>query len=105
MEKKTLVELIETVEKFNEALDSFHNVGIDIYDSHLVESFNKLEDMFMKANFTEEGVDWIYWYLYERISLVTGEVLACYDENGKEFFVENPEDLWELVKEYTFNKE
>ena len=56
--------------------------------------------MYLEEMFTKDGVDWINWYIYERKSIITGEILPCFDEEGNEFYVNTPEDLWKLVEQH-----
>ena len=74
--------------------------GIDVVDLPIGEIPWKIFSTWYKSNFNPYGQDWIDWYLWERKDLRTGEILACYDSEGEKFFVETPEDLWDLVEEY-----
>ena len=46
----------------------------------------------------EDGREWISWYLFERKSFITGDILPWYDEEGNEHICNDAEDLWEIVK-------
>lgn len=95
--KELFVEMMRNAEKFADEIDRWSDFGIDVFDLPI----GSLPwDMFMcwvKSHFNLEGEDWITWYLWERKSLATGDLHACYDENGNEFYVNTPEELWTLV--------
>jgi hypothetical protein len=52
----------------------------------------------MVEAFTEEGTEWIYWYLYEKESL-SGGPLKAFDKEGNEICFDIP-SLYDTIKEY-----
>jgi hypothetical protein len=58
-----------------------------------------IDAMLLDAGWTE-GKDWINWYLWERKGINNNEVLPCYNEDGSEFYVNTPADLWDLVESH-----
>jgi hypothetical protein len=50
-----------------------------------------------ESHFTPEGQDWITWYLWERKSYATGEILPCHDVEGNKFYVNDLDQLWDIV--------
>lgn len=98
--KEKFINIIDSIEIFDKELDNWYDVGIDIIESPLIESVWKVFQETLSIFFTEAGIDWIYWYLFENHSINTNEPLPCYDENNKRFYVRNSEDLWNLVQEY-----
>lgn len=98
--KQNFIEMIELAEKFIAETDRWSDFGIDVVDLPIGEIPWKMFIAWYKSNFNPYGQDWIDWYLWERKDFRTGEILACYDADGEKFFVETPEDLWDLVEEY-----
>ena len=52
----------------------------------------------MSEVFKEEGMDWINWYLYERVSHA-GKNLEAFDKDGKPICFDIP-SLYDTIKEY-----
>jgi hypothetical protein len=100
MEKCNFVAMINTIEKYDAEIERWNDFGIALYELPICELTWELINMYLEEMFNEDGVDWINWYIYERKSIITGEVLPCFDEEGKEFYVNTPEDLWKLVEQH-----
>ena len=100
MEKCNFVAMINTIEKYDAEIERWNDFGIALYELPICELTWELINMYLKEMFNEDGIDWINWYIYERKSIITGEVLPCWDEEGKEFYVNTPEDLWKLVEQH-----
>lgn len=98
--KEQFTQFIEAVEDYDDEVNRWNDFGIEIFQLPICELAWNLSDCFIQSHFTEDGQDWINWYLFERISVISGEILPCYDEDGNRFYVNNAEDLWELVKEH-----
>lgn len=101
--KEMFIKMMSLIEQFNEEIDKWLEFGIDIIEKPIHNIPIEMFYLWEKDNFDDDGKDWIDWYLYERIDMFTNEVLPCYDENDKEFYVNNLEDLWELVKDHRLN--
>ena len=100
MEKCNFVAMINVIEKYDAEIERWNDFGIALYELPICELTWELINMYLKEMFNEDGVDWINWYIYERKSIITGEVLPCWDEEGKKFYVNTPEDLWKLVEQH-----
>lgn len=100
MEKCNFIAMINTIEKYDAEVERWADFGIELYELPICELTWELINMYLEEMFNEDGVDWINWYIYERKSIFTGEVLPCFDEEGKEFYVNTPEDLWKLVEQH-----
>jgi hypothetical protein len=88
--------IIETLEKINKNNISLYDLGVDLL--HYEEQYNKIVNSLFSIIFEKQGLDWIEWYLYERIS-VSGKHLKAWDENEKEICYDIY-SLWETVKKY-----
>lgn len=100
MEKCNFVVMINAIERYDAEVERWADFGIELYELPICELTWELINMYLEEMFNEDGVDWINWYIYERKSIITGEVLPCFDEEGKEFYVNTPEDLWKLVEQH-----
>ena len=100
MEKCNFVAMINAIERYDAEVERWADFGIELYELPICELTWELINMYLEEMFNKDGVDWINWYIYERKSIFTGEVLPCFDEEGKEFYVNTPEDLWKLVEQH-----
>ena len=100
MEKCNFVAMINAIEKYDAEVERGADFGIELYDLPICELTWEIINMYLEEMFNKDGIDWINWYIYERKSIFTGEVLPCWDEEGKEFYVNTPEDLWKLVEQH-----
>lgn len=100
MEKCNFVAMVNAIERYDAEVERWADFGIELYELPICELTWELINMYLEEMFNEDGVDWINWYIYERKSIITGEVLPCFDEEGKEFYVNTPEDLWKLVEQH-----
>lgn len=100
MEKCNFVAMVNAIEKYDAEVERWADFGIELYELPICELTWELINMYLEEVFNKDGVDWINWYIYERKSIFTGEVLPCFDEEGKEFYVNTPEDLWKLVEQH-----
>ena len=100
MEKCNFVAMDNAIDKYDAEVERWADFGIELYELPICELTWELINMYLEEMFTKDGVDWINWYIYERKSIFTGEVLPCFDEEGNEFYVNTPEDLWKLVEQH-----
>ena len=100
--KETFIKLIELIESYHKEIDKWEDFGLSIIENPICEIPKCIIDLTLENNFNNDGIDWIDWYLFERISF-TGEIYPYYDENDNPVYVRTPEDLWNLVKDYQLN--
>ena len=100
MEKCNFVAMVNAIEKYDAEVERWADFGIELYELPICELTWEILNMYLEEMFNKDGIDWINWYIYERKSIFTGEVLPCWDEEGKEFYVNTPEDLWKLVEQH-----
>lgn len=96
--KQSFIKMMSLAEQFMEEEDRWNKFGIEIYEMPISSITWDMFNCWSSSHFDPEGKDWISWYLWERKSINTNEVLACYDENGTPFYINTPEDLWNLVE-------
>lgn len=98
LSKELFIRMMKTAEKFSAEVDRWNDFGIDVFELPIGELPWDMFSAWYESHFTPEGQDWITWYLWERKSYTTGEILPCYDEKGNEFYVNDLEHLWTLVE-------
>lgn len=98
--EEQFIDFINVTENYDNEVTRWSDFGIDIFELPICELTWNLVECFIESHFTEDGQDWINWYLFERVSVISGEVLPCYDEDGNKFYVNNAEDLWKLVEQH-----
>jgi hypothetical protein len=95
--KELFVKLITSAEKFSAEIDRWSDFGIDLFENNITILPWEIFQYCLDSHFDEDGKDWISWYLWERHGFNSNEVLPCYNEDGTPFYVNTPEDLWDLV--------
>ena len=95
--KSEFIKLLEEKDDQENRIDTLSSIGINIFDSPIIEYGNMMFDRLLKAHFTSEGVEWIYWWLYEK----NGDPeFKAWDDNHNEIPMETMEDLWNYVEQY-----
>lgn len=95
--KSLFVKMMNAAEEFIKESDRWDNFGIEVYEMPIGSIPWTMFNCWIDSHFDEDGRDWINWYLWERKSFNTNEVLPCYEPDGTQFFVHTPSDLWNLV--------
>lgn len=103
MTKEQFIRMMNAAEAFEREIERWNDFGIELYELPIGEIPWEMFNCWLHSNFNADGIDWINWYLWERRSIFTDEILPCYDENDNEFYVKTPEDLWELVEQHLFD--
>lgn len=97
--KEQFIDFINISENYSNEIDKWVDFGINIFELPISQLGWDLFNSFIDSHFDDDGRDWINWYMFERVSVISKEVLPCFDENGEKFYVNTPEDLWNLVKD------
>lgn len=95
--KEEFIKLLTEHNKQAERLDKLSDAGLQIWDSEVIEYGACLFDRLLNVLFTEEGVDWIDWWLYEKAGRPD---MKAWDEDKEEIPMETMEDLWRYIKQY-----
>ena len=98
--KALFVEMIEYAEAFEAELDRWNDFGLQVFEMPIGDIPWGMFNCWLESHFDMEGKDWVNWYLWERRSFSTNEILPCYHKDGTQFFVNTVEDLWDLVKDH-----
>lgn len=89
----TIINSIEQV--INRQSLMYFDLDLDLtkYD----ESFLEIIDALLLLHFGKECVELVDFYLRDR-KTVTGEITPLVDTDGNEIFLNNPEELWNLIQ-------
>lgn len=92
--------MMTAAEKFDKEVERWSNFGIELYDQPIHDLPWTMFNLWLESHFTMEGQDWIDWYLFERVNYNNGQILACYNEDGSEFYIRTLNELWDIVEPY-----
>ena len=97
LSKEEFFKILDEQKAQSERIDKLNDAGFSIWDSDFVEYGNLMFERVIKAYFTDEGVDWIFWWLYEKDG---DPEMKAWDEDDDEIPMETREDLWRHIKHY-----
>lgn len=96
-DKNEFISLIKDFQEYYSKIDKLSKeLNLNLYESSLTDYTFKLFDHTVSSNFSEEGVDIINWFLYEKSA---DNSLGFFVE-GEEVPSDTAENLWEIVKDY-----
>lgn len=99
MNKEGFIKLIENALDYSKELDKWYNFGIDLFELPISELSWNFFNITIEEVFTDDGVDWINWWLFERYGF-REEINQAYDEDGNIIPTDTIDDLWNIVKDY-----
>ena len=87
MTKEQFVEVIKLHKQSTDNLNEYYKMGLDLLDNKNspVEPLFKAIDILFDSIYTEEGVEWISWYIYDNnygeqgLTAFDGEIQICKD--------------------------
>lgn len=94
MVKGNFIEVVNSLEAINSRCFKLSEMGIDIADSDIVSNAECIAMAIFKENYTDEGIDWIMWWVYEKAG---DPDIKAYDEEGKEI-ISTLDELYEYVE-------
>lgn len=97
MDKELFKTILEKFIKFEEFTDALQVIGIDIVETPGFETPAYLFDRLLESYFTEEGCNWITWYMFEK--RLDPDNIQAFDDNGVEI-CKDIDGLWEEVKKH-----
>lgn len=98
--KSLFIKMINTAEEFDAEIDRWGNFGIEVCEMPIGNIPWTMFNYWIESHFDNDGIDWIKWYLWDRKSINTNEILPCYNPDGTKFFVYTPVELWDLVESH-----
>ena len=121
MEYKDFLGILMPYRELMKDFDKLYSMGFNFFDGKykLEENVGRMLDATLDSHFTEEGIDWIHWFIYENKwgekdwskipvwdketgKLIERDPVEAYgakDENGKPICY-SLESTWELVKNH-----
>lgn len=101
--KEEFKDLIVSHINWDKKVDEISDVlGCDFFESNLINYPQELFDKVLKHIFIDEGVDTIYWWMYDYEDKNTE---AMWDENGIVIPMKTLDDLWNYVKNFVRDSE
>lgn len=97
MDKELFKNILNALIKLEDFADKLSEAGIDIVETPAYHTGGYLFDRVLEAYFTDEGVNWITWYMFEKRPC-PAQIHAT-DEDGNEI-CNNIDELWDIVKDY-----
>lgn len=97
MNKELFKNILNKFIELEEFVDVLESARIDIIETPAFEVSSYLFDRLIEAYFTEEGCNWIVWYMFEK--RLDPDNIKATDEEGNEI-CKDIDDLWEIVKDY-----
>lgn len=99
MTRKEFEELIKTYKQFDKVSNALSKVGLDVFegDNPIADSFYKVSELVITSHYTEEGVEWIFWWIYEN-NFGKNE-LPAYDED-ENLICQTEDELYNYIKQY-----
>lgn len=95
--KEEFISLIKEHQLQDKRIDTLNVVFPDSFGAPVIDFGWKMFEQLLGVYFTEEGVDWIDWWLYERDG---NPEMKAWDEDHDEIPMNTVEDLWRYVKQY-----
>lgn len=103
MKKSDFIKIINIIEENNKCCDDLNKLGIQIDDFILWENACVLYEYILEKEYTGEGLDWIFWWLYDYPELKEKEPNKphVYDKDNNPIKLDSIDDLYYfLEKEY-----
>jgi len=97
MNKELFKRILNEFIKLEDFTDSLNELGLNIIETPLYNTSGYLFDKLIESYFTEEGVNWVTWYMFEKRPCP--EQIHATDEDGNEI-CNNIDELWDIVKDY-----
>ena len=69
--KEQFIDFIDVVENYDKEVNRWDDFGIEIFQLPICELTWNLIDCFVQSHFTEDGQDWIEWYLFRSCTTKT----------------------------------
>lgn len=91
--KEQFLQFVQITRKRNEFVDALYKLKIDAIEAD--DSYGELEMLFLNTNFTDEGIDWYLWYMYELPGM--NEKPKAFDEESNPIKFDSDEDLWNYI--------
>lgn len=99
MTKEGFIELVENAMNYSKELDRWNDFGICLFELPISELGWNFFNVSLSELFSDEGIDWINWWLFEKPGF-GGDPNQAYDKDGNIIPTDTIDDLWNIVKDY-----
>lgn len=96
MEFKKFESILDGLKNVSKKTNSLYSLGVNIIE--YTDNYESIITNLLTEYYTEEGYDWISWYLYEKFPPGSDQELKAYDEDKNEI-CKDYQGLWELVED------
>ena len=98
MTKEQFIKVIKLHKQSTDNLNEYYKIGLDLLDikNSAVEPLFKIIDILFDSIYTEEGAEWISWYIYDNNYGTAG--LDAYD--GEIQICKNIDELYDYIQKY-----
>lgn len=99
MKYKDFKKLLDTYKTANEVISDACDVGIDLMEGkYETQSYlTKLFELCIKTHYTEDGLEWVDWFVYENDYGKKGMKAFDADDN---LICQNKKQLWEYLEKH-----
>lgn len=92
----------EGIKRLEKVFTGGQNFSIGFFECDWVDSVSRMLDTFVYSHFTDKGVDWIYYFLFETIEdkkvTVTKEKDMFNEEEKTEYHLNTLDALWNFLQ-------
>ncbi len=96
--KGEFVKIIENDRTYHDITDKIEKFGISFYESDLDKCYYNLFNLVLEQYFNEDGIDLIYWWLYEDVDK------TIISEDGSKIELNSARDLYDYLVNTTEEK-
>ena len=101
MNKDEFIKLVSEYQQWNSRIDEVGNVlNCELFEADWIEYAHSLFDFVLKKVFDSDGVDIVYWWLFEKSY---DNDLNMFDADHSEIPTETIDDIWMIVKDHVRN--
>lgn len=86
MKKENFIKTMNLMKDFMNLTEKLHELGIEIVDSKLFGITGQIFDQFVYTNFTEEGQDLVFWWIFEDVPKEITVNMVTYDVEDIDYF-------------------
>ena len=99
MTKEEFKNIIDLYKKYESCVTEYSNLGICLYEGKypVAEVSMQIADSLWKEIYSEEGIDWINWFMYENDFGANG--LKAFDSD-KSLICQDVDSLYDYIEQY-----
>lgn len=102
MNKEEFIEFINTYKEYRNCSYKLYELGIDLTEENsnvpLQSIGEKMFDQIINSLYTEYGIDWVNWFVYETDFQEKEEKYGAWD--GEQLICQSVEELYDYIEKY-----